>query len=87
VFKNSEVATVLQVVIFKGGKTITDAAAMRKEFGTAAHLEWQWQRLGENTFGTILATDSRLSDEGFSLLLTPGDVDTKVVFRCQLVTA
>jgi len=87
VFKNSEVATVLQVVIFKGGKTITDAAAMRKEFGTAAHLEWQWQRLGESTFGTILATDSRLSDEGFSLLLTPGDVDTKVVFRCQLVTA
>ncbi|MBO7251352.1 MAG: phage tail protein [Oscillospiraceae bacterium] len=87
VFKNSEVATVLQVVIFKGGKTITDAAAMRREFGSAAHLEWQWQRLGESTFGTILATDSKLTDEGFSLLLTPGDVDTKVVFRCQLVTA
>lgn len=87
VFKNSQVATVLQVVIFKGGKTITDAAAMRREFGTAAHLEWQWQRVGESTFGTILATDSKLTDEGFSLLLTPGDVDTKVVFRCHLVTA
>ena len=87
VFKNSEVATVLQVVIFKGGKTITDAAAMRREFGTAAYLEWQWQRLGESTFGTILATDSKLTDEGFSLLLTPGDVDSKVVFKCQLVTA
>ena len=87
VFKNSEVSTTLHVVIFKGGKTITDAAAMRAEFGTAAHLEWGWQRIGENTFGTILATDARLSDEGFSLLLTPGDVDTKVVFKCQLVTA
>ena len=87
VFKNNEVSTVLQVVIFKGGKTITDATAMRTEFGTAAHLEWQWQRMGESTFGTILATDSRLTNEGFSLLLTPGDVDTKVVFRCQLVTA
>jgi len=87
VFKNSEVSTVLRAVIFKGGKTISDAAAMRKEFGTTAHLEWQWQRIGETTFGTILSTDSKLADDGFSLLLTPGDVDTKVVFRCQLITA
>lgn len=87
VFKNSEVSTVLQAVIFKGGKTITDAAAMRQEFGTAAYLEWQWQRMGESTFGTILTTDSRLTNEGFSLLLSPDDVDTKVVLRCQLVTA
>jgi hypothetical protein len=87
VFKNNEVNTVLRVVIYHGGNTITEAASMRKEFGTAAHLEWQWQRIGESTFGTILATDSRLTDEGFSLLLNPDDVDTKVVFKCQLVTA
>ena len=87
VFKNNQVSTTLNVVIFKGGKTITDAAAMRQEFGTAAHLEWQWQRIGENTFGTILSTDERLSEEGFALLLSPKDVDTKVVFKCQLVTA
>ena len=87
VFKNNAVSTVLNVVIFKGGKTITDAAAMRQEFGSAAHLEWQWQRIGENSFGTILSTDERLSAEGFALLLSPKDVDTKVVFKCQLVTA
>ncbi len=87
VFKNNTVSTTLNVVIFKGGKTITDAAAMRQEFGTAAHLEWQWQRIGENAFGTILSTDERLIEEGFALLLSPKDVDTKVVFKCQLVTA
>jgi len=86
VFKNSEVSTVLNVVIFKGGKTITDAATMRAEFGSSAYLEWHWQRMGEETFGTILATDSRISNEGFSLSLNPSDVDTKVVFKCQLVT-
>lgn len=85
VFKNSEVSTVLNVVIFKGGKTITDAASMRAEFGSNAYLEWQWQRMGEATFGTILTTDSRISNEGFALSLTPSDVDTKVVFKCQLV--
>lgn len=86
IFKNSEVSTVLNVVIFKGGKTITDAASMRAEFGSNAYLEWQWQRMGEATFGTILTTDSRITDEGFALSLTPSDVDTKVVFKCQLVT-
>ncbi len=86
VFKNSDVSTTLNVVIFKGGKTITDAASMHKEFGNTAYLEWYWQRIGEETFGTILATDSRISGEGFSLALTPSDVDTKVVFKCQLIT-
>ena len=86
VFKNSEVSTVLNVVIMKGGKTITDAASMRAEFGSNAYLEWQWQRMGEETFGTILATDTRITNEGFSLSLTPSDVDTKVVFKCQLVS-
>jgi len=86
VFKNSEVSTVLRVVIFKGGKTITDAASMWAEFGSNAYLEWYWQKIGEETFGTILATDSRISDDGFSMSLSPSDVDTKVVFKCQLVT-
>lgn len=86
VFKNSTVETVLNVVIFKGGKTITDAASMREEFGSNAYLEWQWQRMGEATFGTILTTDSRITNEGFALSLTPSDVDTKVVFKCQLIT-
>ena len=86
VFKNSTVETVLNVVIIKGGKTITDAASMRDEFGSNAYLEWQWQRMGEATFGTILTTDSRIAKEGFALSLTPSDVDTKVVFKCQLIT-
>jgi hypothetical protein len=86
VFKNSEVSTVLNVVIFKGGKTITDADSMRAEFGGNSYLEWQWQRMGEETFGTILTTDNRITNEGFSLSLAPNDVDTKVVFKCQLVT-
>ena len=86
VFKNSDVSTVLNVVIFKGGKTITDPDSMRREFGSNSYLEWHWQRIGEEGFGTILATDSRISNEGFSLSLSPSDVDTKVVFKCQLVT-
>lgn len=86
VFKNSQVSTVLSAVIYKGSKRITDITALRKEYGDSAYLEWQWQKMGENTFGTILSTDSRIGQNGFTFTLSPEDVDTKVVFMCQLIT-
>lgn len=86
VFKNNTVSTVLSAVIYKGSKRITDIDALHEEFGTSAYLEWSWQRLGENMFGTILSTDSRIGNNGFTFTLSPEDVDTKVVFMCQLIT-
>lgn len=85
VFKNNEVATTLSVVIYKGNKRITNKAAMIEEFGSAAYIEWSWQRMDESTFGVILASDSRIKDDGFSLVLTPDDVDTKATFQCNLI--
>lgn len=87
VFKNNAVSTVLSAVIYKGSKRITDITALREEYGASAYLEWQWQRMGETTFGTILSTDDRIGQDGFTFTLSPEDVDTKVVFMCQLITA
>lgn len=86
VFKNNQVSTVLSAVIYRGSKRITDITALRTEFGETAYLEWSWQRMGEDVFGTILSTDSRLSNGGFTFTLSPTDVDTKVTFMCQLIT-
>ena len=86
VFKNSAVSTVLNAVIYKGSKRITDITALKEEFGNSAYLEWQWQRMGEETFGTIVSTDKRIGNDGFSFTLSPDDVDTKVVFLCNLIT-
>lgn len=85
VFKNNEVSTTLSVVIYRGDKRITDRAAMIEEFGSAAYIEWSWQKVNESTFGVISASDSRIKDDGFSLVLTPADVDTKVTFLCKLI--
>lgn len=84
-FKHNAVQTRLTVVLFRGGQRITDAAAMRETFGPSAHLQWSWQRMGEEHYGIISASDSRLSNEGFCFILSPDDVDTKVTFRCELV--
>lgn len=86
VFKNNEVSTVLNVVIYRGYSRITDMTTLKQEVGNSAYLQWSWQKIDEETFGTILSTDSRISNEGFTLTLSPADVDTKVTFMCQLIT-
>ena len=59
---------------------------MRAEFGDTAYLQWYWQRLDEETYGVISASDSKISQDGFAMTLTPDDVDTKVTFMCELIT-
>ena len=86
VFKNNEVSTVLSAVIYRGSKRITDMIALRQEMGLSARLEWSWQRMDEDTFGTIVSTDERIGNEGFTFTLSPEDVDTKITFMCQLIT-
>lgn len=86
VFKNNSVSTVLSVVIYKGSLRITDRDTLYEVFGPAAYLEWSWQRLNETAFGTIVSTDSRIGNNGFTFTLSPEDVDTKVVFMCKLIT-
>lgn len=85
VFKNNTIATTLTVAIYHGNSRITDKETLTDEFGTNARLEWLWQRMGESTFGVISASDSRIHDDGFSLVLTPADVDTKATFMCRLI--
>ena len=85
VFKNSAVSTVLTVAVYWNGRRITDSAALRQAFGAGAYLQWRWQRMDEDRFGVILASDSRITDDGFTFTLTPQDVDTKVTFMCELI--
>ena len=86
VFKNNAVSTVLSAVIYRGGVRITDMNALRSTFGSGAYLQWSWQRLDEERFGVISASDFRLINDGFSFVLSADDVDTKVTFMCELIT-
>lgn len=85
VFKNNAVTTVLSVTVYYGSQRITNITDLRAAFGSGAYLEWKWQKVNEESFGTILSTDSRLSNDGFTFSLTPADVDTKVTFLCNLI--
>lgn len=85
VFKNDTMATVLSVVIYHGTQRITDSATMKSVFGNSAYLQWKWQRLDDEAYGVISSSDTRFGDNGFTFTLSPGDVDTKVTFMCELI--
>ena len=74
------------MVIYHGTQRITDSTTMKSVFGTSAYLQWEWQRLDDESFGIISASDSRFGDNGFTFTLSPEDVDTKVTFMCKLIT-
>lgn len=86
VFKNNQVSTVLSAVIYRGSNRITDIATLKELMGESAYLQWSWQRIDEDTYGVISASDSRIGNDGFTFTLTPEDVDTKVTFMCELIT-
>lgn len=86
VFKNNQVSTVLTVSIYRGSQRITNITDLRSTFGSTAHLQWYWQKMDESDWGIIVASDHKLSDDGFTLTLTPDEVDTKVTFMCELIT-
>lgn len=84
-FKNNMVSTILSVTIIKGGERISSSSDLKRVFGESARLEWLWKRMDDSDWSTILASDSRLSDEGFIFQLSPDDVETKEVFTCNLI--
>lgn len=86
VFKNSLVSTVLSVTIFAKARTITDIVDLQDVFGPGAYLEWQWRRMDDTDFGVISSVDSRIGAGGFTLTVSPADVDVKTVFMCVLKT-
>lgn len=86
-FKNSAIATVLTVTVFRGALQIVNLASLWDAFGTGAYLEWYWRRIDDDEFGVISSADSRLSQGGFALTISPADVDEKTDFQCILHTS
>lgn len=83
-FKNNAVSTALSVRIFYGEQIIENKSQLTAAFGDGAYLEWSWLRIDDETFGIILSTDSRISQDGFCLTISSNDVDVKTTFTCEL---
>jgi hypothetical protein len=84
-FKNDEVNTQLTVTIYYGALVITDQAGLEAAFGPGSYLQWQVRLHGEQTYHTVPASDSRLSNNGFTFDISPADVNVQAVFHVQVI--
>lgn len=83
-FKNNTVSTELRVTIYYGSYRIETYAQLQQHF-PGAYLQWEYCWIGEDVYRTISAGDSRFADHGFRFTISPEDVDTKIVFRCNMI--
>lgn len=83
-FKNNNVFTELTVIVNVGREVITDSITLKKRFGENAKLVWEEKKNTQPTYIAIPETDERLSNNGFTLLITPKDVENQTVFNCKL---
>ena len=83
VFRDNTGTTDLTVTIFYGSQVITNSTQMHQVFGNNSFLEWEYKD-NTNNWVTLLISDPRISDDGFTLSIDAEDVYNKVNFRCKL---
>ena len=42
--------------------------------------------MNDEDYGIISADDERIGNNGFTFTVSPDDVDTKVIFECNLIS-
>lgn len=87
VFKNDSTSTVLTVHCYKRGVEITTLTALRDALGDqTARIRWWVLREGDADWVSLSASDPMLSQDGFTLAITPDDVTVKCTFKAEVVT-
>ena len=87
VFKNSSISTVLAVHCYKRGQELTTLTALRQAMSdSTARIRWYVLREGDTEWVSLADSDPMLSDNGFTLTVTPNDVSVKCTFKAEIIT-
>ena len=84
VFRDNQGQTDLTVTIFYGASVIINKTQLTQSFGIGAYLEWEYKD-NTNSWITLLSSDPRIDDNGFTIHLSAANVYNKANFRCKLV--
>lgn len=83
-FKEDNVSTDLTVSIHYGPYYITNALDLETYLGSNVYLQWKCKGIHDQDYTVIPASDSRLSNDGFTLTISTADVDNHITFICEL---
>ena len=84
VFRDNQGQTDLTVTIFYGASVIINKTQLTQAFGVSAYLEWEYKD-NTNNWVTLLSSDPRIDNNGFTIHLSAANVYSKANFRCKLV--
>ena len=84
IFRNNKGSTDLTVTIFYGSQVIVNSYQLHQIFGDTTYLEWEYKDNTES-WVTLLTTDPRITDDGFTLTVEAEDIYNKANFRCKLM--
>ncbi len=83
IFKDGIETTQLNVTIYRGSEVISNYEQLTAQLGYTAYLRWSY--LTDTGYVEIPASDSRLSNDSFTLTLSTADVTEKTTFKCELM--
>ena len=83
IFKDGIETTRLNVTIYRGSEVISNYEQLTAQLGYTAYLRWSY--LTDTGYVEIPASDSRLSNDSFTLTLSTADVTEKTTFKCELM--
>lgn len=83
IFKDGIETTQLNVTIYRGSEVISNYEQLTAQLGYTAYLRWSY--LTDTGYVEIPSSDSRLSNDSFTLTLSTADVAEKTTFKCELM--
>lgn len=83
IFKDGIETTNLNITIYRGTKVVSNYEQLTAQLGYTAYLRWSY--LTDTGYVEIPASDSRLSNNSFTLTLSTADVTEKTTFKCELM--
>jgi hypothetical protein len=84
-FHNSEIDTTMNITILYGSTRITDSSGLHSILGPSAYIQWTALTGADKTPVIISNADPMVSNDGFTLTLSPDNVDNTVTFTANVI--
>lgn len=84
-FHNSAIDTTMNITILYGSSHITDSNSLHGILGPSAYIQWTALTGADKTPVIVSNADPMVSNDGFTLTLSPDNVDNTVTFTANVI--
>jgi hypothetical protein len=85
-FHNNDIDTTLRLTVLCGARRVTTLDELHDVLGSSAYIQWTALTGSERTPAIISNSDPMVTDDGFSLTLSPDNVDVSVTFTADVMS-